>query len=96
MRNVLVVRPRVPLFNDNLKMLRAKRRKLERTMVKSGLPADKEVYHKVCDIYFALPLRNPGILTTHTFSTNALVSKKLFRVVNSLTKEHQDSSLIPH
>lgn len=52
---VMAVRPTVSWFDDNLKKLKAKRRKLERKMIKSGLRCDKDAYRrKVCDAYSAL------------------------------------------
>ncbi len=38
-------------FNDKLKKLKAKRRKLERRMIKSGLQCDKDAHRKVCNDY---------------------------------------------
>ena len=51
---VMTVRPMVPWFNDSLKKLKAKRRKLERIMLKSKLECDKNAYRKVRDDYSAL------------------------------------------
>lgn len=50
----MAVRPTVPWFNDNLKNLKAKCRKLERKMIKSGLHCDKDAYQIVCNAYGAL------------------------------------------
>jgi hypothetical protein len=55
-RKVMVVRPRVPWFTNNLRRLKAERRKLERKMVKSGLQSDKDAYHKACDNFSAARL----------------------------------------
>jgi hypothetical protein len=46
-------RPKIPLFTDDLKKLKAERRKRERKMLQSGLMADKEVYHNIRDNYSA-------------------------------------------
>ena len=47
---VMTVRPMVPWFNDSLKKQKAKRRKLERIMLKSKLlECDKNAYRKVRD-----------------------------------------------
>ena len=65
---VKAVRPTVPWFNDNLKNLKAKRRKLERKMIKSGLHCNKDAYRKVRDPYSALPAkRDPA--EKHTILT---------------------------
>ena len=46
-RKVSVVRPRVPWYSSELKLLKAKRRKIERKMRKSNLPSDIQEYKRV-------------------------------------------------
>ena len=59
----MAVRPTVPWFNDNLKNMMAKRRKLERKMIKLGLQCDKDAYRIVRDDYSAHEARKRTILT---------------------------------
>ena len=47
----LISRQTVHWFNDKLKKLKAKRRKLERRMIKSGLQCYKDAYRKVLNDY---------------------------------------------
>lgn len=93
---VMVVRSKVPWFNSDLKQLKAKRRKLERTMLKSGLQCDKDAYRNIRDDYSARlnDARKAHYSDLiHQCSGN---SRKLFHVINSLSKEQQNNPLPPH
>ncbi len=49
----MVVRPVVPWVTNDLKKLKAERRKCERKMLQSGCSHDKELYNKTRDKYSA-------------------------------------------
>jgi hypothetical protein len=85
---VMTVRPiMVPWFNDSLKKLKAKRRKLERIMIKSKLECDKNAYRKVRDDYSALLNDTRKMFYSNLIDKSAGDSRKLFQIVNSLRKE---------
>ena len=84
---VMTVRPMVPWFNDSLKKLKAKRRKLERIMLKSKLECDKNAYRKVRDDYSALLNDTRRMFYSNLIDKSAGDSRKLFQIVNSLSKE---------
>ncbi len=84
---VMTVRPMVPWFNDSLKKLKAKRRKLERIMLKSKLEWDKNAYRKVRDDYSALLNDTRRMFYSNLIDKSAGDSRKLFQIVNSLSKE---------
>ena len=83
-------------FTDDLKKLNAEHRKRERKMLQSGLMADKEVYHKIRDRYSALLQKAKVSFYTDMFDQCAGNPKKLFRIVNSLSKNHHDKVLPPY
>ena len=89
----MAVRPIVPWFIDNLKKLKTKRMKLERVMIKSRLQCDKDAYRKVRDAYSALLNETRKTYYSNLIDECAGDSKKLFRIVNSLSKERQDTVL---
>ena len=75
------------------KSWKTKRRKLVRVMIKSGLQCDKDSYHKVRDAYSALLNETRKTYYFNLIDECAGDSKKLFRIVNSLSKERQDTVL---
>ena len=88
-------RPRVPWFNDELRSLKSKRRKLEKRMRKSNLDSDIRAYRVACNQYcFRLneaKKKHYGGLIEECAGD----SKKLFGVVKSLCNERTDA-LPPH
>lgn len=62
-------------------------------MVKSGLQNDKDAYRKVRDDYSAVLNESRKAYYTDLIDQCAGDSKKLFRVVNSLSKERQNPLL---
>ena len=93
---VIAVRPTVPWFNDNLKNLKAKRRKLERKMIKSGFQCDKDAYRIVRDAYSDILNETRKTYYSDLINECARDAKKLYRIVNSLTKERQAMELPQH
>ena len=92
----MAVRPIVPWFIDNLKKLKTKRMKLERVMIKSRLQCDKDAYRKVRDAYSALLNETRKTYYSNLIDECAGDWKKLFQIVNSLSKERQDTELPQH
>lgn len=95
-RKVTVLRPRVPWYSSELKLLKAKQRKLERKMRKSNLPSVIEEYKRVCNKYCAMLKCAKRDHYSDLIEDSAGDSKKLFRVVNSLCNEPSDNLLPPH
>ena len=85
----LITRQTVPWFNDKLKKLKAKRRKLERRMIKSGLQCDKDAYRKVRNDYCTSLNKTRRTYYTNMINECAGDSRKLFRIVNSLSENVQ-------
>jgi hypothetical protein len=77
----MTVRPMFPWFNDSLKKLKAKRRKLERIMLMSKLECDKNAYRKVRDDYSALLNATRKIFYSNLIDKSAGDSRKLFQIV---------------
>lgn len=92
----LVVRPRGPWYNDDLKQLKRKRRKLEKKMKESNLPTDAAEYHKARNYYSAKLKQAKRNYYTNIIQESSGDSKKLFQVVNSLCKERNNNTLPPH
>ena len=67
--------------------IKAKRRKLERIMLKSKLECDKNAYRKVRDDYSALLNNTRKMFYSNLIDKSAGDSRKLFQIVNSLSKE---------
>ena len=51
---IMINRPKIPWFNDDIKQLKRKRRRLEKKALKTDLPGDWNNYHKVRNQYSAL------------------------------------------
>ena len=51
---IMINRPRTPWFNDGIKQLKCKRRRLEKKAWKTDLRGDWNNYHKVRNQYSAL------------------------------------------
>ena len=86
-RKVLIVRPRVPWFTEEIKQLKVKWRKLEKKMRKSNLPSDTSAYKRACYDYCATLKKAKKDHYANLIQECAGDSRKLFQVVNSLCKE---------
>ena len=93
---VIVVRPRVPWFSEELKRVKSKRRKKERKMLKTGNKCDRDTYRCVCNQYSALLKKAKGLYYTDLIDKCSGDTKKLFKVMNSLCKGNQTNPLPPH
>ena len=85
----MVIRPKIPWFSDNLKKLKRKRRKLERKMLRTRHSCDKEAYRTVRDEYTSLLNESKRSYYADLIEDCAGDSKKLFRVINMISKKHQ-------
>ena len=92
----MVMRPVVPWFTDELKKLKAERRRCERKMLLSGCSHDKELYYKTRDKYSALLRKTKTSYYSDLIDKCSGNSKKLFRVINSLSKQKSSESLPPY
>ena len=92
----MVMRPVVSWFTDDLKKLKAERRKCERKMLQSGCSHDKELYYKTRDKYSALLRKTKTSYYSDLIDKCSGNSKKLFRVINSLSKQKSSESLPPY
>ena len=92
----MVMRPVVSWFTDDLKKLKAERRKCERKMLQSGCSHDKELYYKTRDKYSALLCKTKTSYYSDLIDKCSGNSKKLFRVINSLSKQKSSESLPPY
>ena len=90
------MRPVVPWFTDELKKLKAERRRCERKMLLSGCSHDKELYYKTRDKYSALLRKAKTSYYSDLIDKCSGNSKKLFRVINSLSKQKSSESLPPY
>lgn len=84
---VIVVRLKVPWFNDSLKKLKATHRKLERKMLKTHLQCDKDAFRILRNKFSTLLNAARTTYYSELIENCAGNSKKLFIVVNSLCKE---------
>ena len=90
---IMVVRPVLPWFNDDLKKLKAERRKCERKMLQSGCSSDREIYYRTRDKYSACLRKTKISYYSDLIDECSDNSKKLFRVINALTKQKSSESL---
>lgn len=90
---VIVVRPRVPWLNEELKRVKSERGKQERKMVKTGNKCDRDAYGCVCNQYSALLKKAKGFYYTDLIDQCSGDTKKLFRVINSLCKGNRTNPL---
>ena len=84
---VIVVRPRVPWFSEELKCVKSKRRKQERKLLKTGSKCDRDAYRCVCNQYSALLKTAKGSHYTDLIDQCSGDSKKLFRILNLLCEK---------
>ena len=93
---IMINRPRIPWFNDDIKQLKPKRRRLEKKALKTDLPGDWKNYHKVRNQYSA-PTESARLnYYSNLIDQCAGDSRKLFRVVNSLSREPLMTALPEH
>ena len=90
---IMINRPKIPWFNDDIKQLKRKRRRLEKKALKTDLPGDWNNYHKVRNQYSALLKSARVNYYSNLIDQCAGDSRKLFRVVNSLSREPLETAL---
>ena len=84
---IMINRPKIPCFNDDIKQLKRKRRRLEKKALKTDLPGDWNNYHKVRNQYSALLKSARVNYYSNQIDQCASDSRKLFRVVNSFSQD---------
>ena len=92
----MINRPKVPLFNDDIKQLKRQRRRLEKRAVKTDLPGDWNNYRKVRNQYSAFLKSARVNYCSNLIDQCAGDSRKLFRVVNSLCGEPLETAPPEH
>ena len=92
----MINRPKVPWFNDDIKQLKRKRRRLEKRAMKTDLPGDWNNYDKVCNQYSAFLKSARVNYYSNLIDQCAGDSQKLFCVVNSLCWEPLETALPEH
>ena len=95
-KKFVVVRARIPWFNEELKRIKAKRRKLEKVMLRSKCQSDKEAYHRVRNRYTASLYNAKRKYYSELIDRCSGDSRKLFKVVSSLYNTPQEDSFPPH
>ena len=93
---IMINRPKVPWFNDDIKQLKRQHRHLEKRAVKTDLPGDWNNYHKVRNQYSAFLKSARVNYYSNLIDQCAGDSRKLFRVVNSLCREPLETALPEH
>ena len=93
---IMINRPKIPWFNDDIKQLKRKRRRLEKKALKTDLPGDWNNYHKVRNQYSSLFKSARVNYYSNLIDQCAGDSRKLFRVVNSLSREPLETALPEH
>ena len=83
---IMINRPKIPWFNDDIKQLKRKRRRLEKKALKTDLPGDWNNYHKVRNQYSALLKSARVNYYSNLIDQCAGDSRKLFPVVYSLSR----------
>ena len=85
---IMINRPKVPWFNDDIKQLKRQRRRLEKRAVKTDLPGDWNNYHKVRNRYSAFLKSARVNYYSNLIDQCAGDSCKSFRVVNLYVGNH--------
>ena len=94
-RNVIMERTKIPWFNNELKHLKVNRRKLERKMLKSNCECDKKLYRASCNKYSAKLKSAERLYYSELMDQCSDDSRKLFKVVSTLSKVRKENPLPP-
>jgi hypothetical protein len=95
-RKVIMERTKIPWFNNELKHLKVNRRKLERKMLKSNCECDKKLYRASCNKYSAKLKSAKRLYYSELIDQCSGDSRKLFKVVSTLSKVRKENPLPPH
>ena len=87
-------RQNTPWFNDELRVAKVKRRKLERKWNQSRLEIDHQILRDHCKFY--MKVISDAKKTFHRTRIAQCDNKKLFQVVNTLIKGPQNATLPAH
>ena len=94
-RKVIMERTKIPWFNNELH-LKVYRRKLERKMLKSNCERDKKLYRASCNKYSAKLKSAKRLYYSELIDQCSGDSRKLFKVVSTLSKVRKENPLPPH
>ena len=83
----IVARPKVPWFTNELRNLKRRRRRLERSMRKFGLESDKQAFRLICQEYSSLLKVSRSAYYSGRVSDCAGDTRKLFQILKSLCKK---------
>ena len=81
LHKTVTVRPMVPWFNPELKDLKAKRRKLQKKMLRSQRQSDQDAYCEICNKYTKLLHDCKHLYYTKQINQCAGDSRRLFQDV---------------
>ncbi|XP_068684753.1 uncharacterized protein [Montipora foliosa] len=96
LHKTVIVKPMFPWFNPELKDLKAKRRKLEKKVLRIQRKSDKDAYREIYNKYTKLLHDCKHLYYTEQINQCAGDSRKLFQVVTSLCNKKQECPLPPH
>ena len=89
----IVARPKAPWFTNELRNLKRRRRRLERSMRKSGLESDKQAFRLICQEYSSLLKASWSAYYSGRVSECTGDTRKLFQIVKSLCKKSCGNTL---
>ncbi len=95
-KKMIMERTKVPWFNDELKRIKVKRRKLERRMLKSNCPCVKKLYRAFCNKYSAKLKSAKRLYYSELIDQCSGDTRNLFKVVSSLSKVRNENPLPAH
>ncbi len=95
-KKMIMERTKVPWFNDKLKRMKVKRRKLERKMLKSNCSCDKKLYRASCNKYSAKLKSAKRLYYSELIDQCSGDTRKLFKAVSSHSKVRNENPLPAH
>ena len=95
-RKLKKVKRSTPWYNDELRQLKVKRRRLERKMRKTKLEVDWTAYRKICNRYCYLLNKARTDYYTSLISDSSNDPKNLYRIESSLCNAPHEDPLPPH
>ncbi len=95
-RKLMKFKRSTPWYNDDLRQLKAKRRRLERKMRKTKLEVDWSAYRKICNRYCYLLNKARTDYYTSLISDSSNDPKNLYRIVSSLCNPPHVDPLPPY
>ncbi len=93
---MIMERMKVQWFNDELKRMKVKGRKLERRMLKSNCPCDKKWYRAFCNKYSAKLEGAKRLYYSKLIDQCSGDIRKLFKAGSTLSKVRNENPLPTH